>query len=460
MKVFAALRAVVRAGSRPFAWVARARGWRWRVLVLTECLVAVVAGVALWWATGRLDLPDLPGNSEPFDAEAFQNARLDPKSNAYTVWRRALGRPDGPPALFAPGAKWRLNSADPRDLAWLKANREALAVFLEGVERPDAQAFPYIPLVPGARRAGNEVKTATLGNLAMLALEEVNRRAYRGDMEGSWIHLRAGFRAARLIARHGALSERTFAGVLRTESLRRLGAWADDPRTTPALLRRAINDLVALESLAPDDSVPVKADYVQEKKSFDARSRNAWTQHNSIFPPGPDDWRILRVIEGALFPIRRARAVEPERSRRLLKQLTANWLTYFALPLEAREAPAARVSYRTSWRTFGIDLFHPGPKARLAPPLVLAKSFSRSYDARLSLVSFWTEFKIVRRKERADHCIALITVAEALYRRDHGGESPITPETLVGPYLKTLPDDGADAPEAAGPETVEIEGVF
>jgi len=51
-------------------------------------------------------------------------------------------------------------------------------------------------------------------------------------------------------------------------------------------------------------------------------------------------------------------------------------------------------------------------------------------------------------------------VAEALYRRDHGGDSPITPETLVGPYLKTLPDDGEYDPETAGPETVEIEGVF
>ena len=441
-------------GIRPFAWVARARGLLWWLLVGVECLTAAVVGAALWWATGRLDVPDV---SEPFDVEAFQNFRIDRNSNAYTIWRRALGRPEGPAALFDPNAKWRPDKADPRDTAWLKANGEALALFLEGAERPDALAPPYVPPEPGAR-PGVEVKTANVFGFRMLALQEVNRRAYRGDMDGAWTCLRASFRACRLIAQRGTVVERAMAGRMRTEALRRLGAWADDFRAANALLRRALDDLIALESIAPDDGVAIKAHYLFMKKRLNG-TLNPWSDYNRGFPTGPDEWHLGRSVEATLYPFRRARVVEPDRSRRLLKLLTDEWLGYFAAPVEARGAPVAKVSYRTPWGTYGIDLFDYGSNARLVPPLTVARSFSRSFDGRLEMVSFWTEFKSVRRRERTDHGAALITLAEALYRRDHGGDGPMNSEVLVGPYLKALPDDGMNDPETEDSATVEIEGV-
>ena len=46
---------------------------------------------------------------------------------------------------------------------------------------------------------------------------------------------------------------------------------------------------------------------------------------------------------------------------------------------------------------------------------------------------------MVRSNERSSHRALLILLGEELYRRDHAGVDPPTPDALVGPYLKSLP---------------------
>jgi hypothetical protein len=49
------------------------------------------------------------------------------------------------------------------------------------------------------------------------------------------------------------------------------------------------------------------------------------------------------------------------------------------------------------------------------------------------------ELTKVRSDERSNHRTLLILLGQELYRRDHGGQYPPTPDVLVGPYLKNLP---------------------
>ena len=50
-----------------------------------------------------------------------------------------------------------------------------------------------------------------------------------------------------------------------------LTTWAADPRTTPALLRRALDDVVACEALAPSESDSLKAGYLDVSSCSTAR---------------------------------------------------------------------------------------------------------------------------------------------------------------------------------------------
>jgi hypothetical protein len=97
--------------------------------------------------------------------------------------------------------------------------------------------------------------------------------------------------------------------------------------------------------------------------------------------------------------------------------------------------------------------FYPvGPEvpvdARRLSPRSLASWLDSTIDANFLFGSWgWAG---VRMTERANHRALLILLAEELYRRDHGTDPP-SPEALVGPYLKSLPDPVDDGSDQANP---------
>ena len=103
------------------------------------------------------------------------------------------------------------------------------------------------------------------------------------------------------------------------------------------------------------------------------------------------------------------------------------------------------------WLTFA---FYPlGPeapaKARVLSPRALAGWMRSTIDANFLLGSWgWSA---VRASEQANRRALLILLAQELYRRDHGYDPP-APESLVGPYLKSLPDAVDDGSEEMTPE--------
>ena len=107
------------------------------------------------------------------------------------------------------------------------------------------------------------------------------------------------------------------------------------------------------------------------------------------------------------------------------------------------------------WLTFALHALGPEApaKARALSPRALAGWLRSTIDANVLLGSWgWTA---VRATEQANRRALLILLGRELYRRDRGTDPP-TPESLVGPYLKSLPDavddgSGEAIPEAGNP---------
>jgi len=126
---------------------------------------------------------------------------------------------------------------------------------------------------------------------------------------------------------------------------------------------------------------------------------------------------------------------EPERSRRVIRLVMSNWLAYFDLPPKDRPKPDLNTISRYDFYSFGPEA---PAKARVLSPEALGQWLDTTHDAQVLLRML--DLSRLRIDEWANRRDLLILLGTQLYRRDHGTEPP-TPEALVGPYLKSLPDE-------------------
>ena len=246
---------------------------------------------------------------------------------------------------------------------------------------------------------------------------------------------------------HGTVFRRTVAQRWHNDLLDRLKGWVADPRTTPAMLRQALDDVIDCESLAPSESYLLKAEYLDVDRLLDlpdGPTRSAPASWSVLIPAY--DLGLTPERTEALYGAWRAWRREPERSRRVMRLAIANWLAYYEMPPESR--PMADPN---GWLNF---VFYPfGPEApenaRAVSPRSLAGWLGSTIDANFLFGSWgWDRVRIT---EQANHRAMLILLGEELYRRDNGTEPP-TPEALVGPYLKSLPAEVDDGREQAIPQ--------
>ena len=169
-------------------------------------------------------------------------------------------------------------------------------------------------------------------------------------MAGAWGWYRAMLRTFHHIGMRGPAIRRLVAQRWHKELSDRLTAWAADPRTTPALLRQALEDVVACESLAPSETDTLKAEYLAMERMLDdpkglGRQRPpAWFMSIASQPLTRPLLYLLRAYRTpeqiqSLFDAWRVWRREPERSRRVLRLVMANWLAYYDLPPEDRPKP-------------------------------------------------------------------------------------------------------------------------
>ncbi len=426
----------------PVRWIGKSRRRIW-CSILT--LLVIIAAPPIWWATQLSGLPDI---GDPFDVNAFREMTIPDDRNAFVLYRQAaavlklLRTPEGSehrPINYS--ARW--SEAKPEDRRWLEENRETLALYRQGAERPDALDTSTAPdrFEPGEM-------TESLRSFQSLALLEASRLEEQGDMAGAWVWHRTTLRSILQSALHGTIYRRQWARDWRRQLLRQVTTWGADSRTTPAMLRQAIYDVVACDSLASSESYSLKAQYLFLDRGL-ADSENARRR----VPPswrrflGSADFEIGPELLKGVYHAWRAWRRERERNQRELRLVTANWLAYLELPPNRRPSPNPNV--------VNYELYSFGPeasaKARMLSPQALDRWIETSYDA-LDLLRF-LDWRGLQQMQRADHQALLILLGTQLYRRDHGTDPP-SPEALVGPYLESLPglvpegEEGQTTPKA------------
>ena len=289
-------------------------------------------------------------------------------------------------------------------------------------------------------------------------------------MAGAWGCYRSILRTITHFRRRGSTLQREWTRGSSRMLQRRLAEWAAEPRTTVSQLRTALEFVFANEPDPAWDLFAVKSGYLEIMGAFERpippsvqqEIEGTWTFRIGDMSLSPG---VVDRIEAA----RRFLLREPERSRRVLRLLCANYLAHAERREWPRRRPAVLAifsyldsSYPVTTRKIGVPLFpiDPGSTAgaRALPPQEVARWLVGTIDAKLRLMRGYIEWmppiRANDRRTLADHSAhreLVIMLAREIYRREHGA-LPASDEALVGTYLKGLPDDGwsdrADEPTA------------
>jgi hypothetical protein len=427
----------------PFRWLF---GSRRQALTTIAVLLAMMAAPPSWWSIQLLGLPDI---GDPFDVAAFRAMTIPDEQNAFVLYRQAGDRLKPLSAstkardqTLAPNARWP--QVHPEFRRWLEENREAMELYRRGTDRADALGL----VGPVPDDPASDKMKSSLASFHRLALFEALRLEDRGDMAAAWGWYRAALRASYHMGVRGSVFARMGACARHGDLRRRLASWAADKRTTPAMLHRALDDVVACEAFTPSESYTLMAEYAWLDRALDSChslgrsiSLGSWEAYFRSWNYRPSLEQLETPLDAWRFWRR-----EPERGRRVIRLAIANWLAYHNLPPERRPAPDLAVTGPFDFYAFGPEA---PDKARVLSPAALDGWLSTTYEAR-ELLGF-EQLRALRVNERAERRALVVSLASALYRRDHGADPP-SDEALVGPYLDKLPDDGlGDGIARAGP---------
>jgi hypothetical protein len=437
-----------------------------RVIIILAAFVAVAAMVlAIWWLKSLNGLPDI---GDPFDVAAFRAFGLPDEQNAFTYLRRASEKLTNLSGMVgwdgsAPGdLKFSWSIANPTLQKWAGENREAFELFQQGAELADA-----------ANPAGDPKDNRFIdGRLISLALLEASRREESGDTAGAWVCHRAVLRTITHLRRRGSTIQRQQARGWSRMLQRRLTDWATGPRTTISRLRTALEVVLENEPKPEWDLFAVKYGHLEFMGALERPIplsalqdiEGEWT-----FRLG--DLSLSPEMVGQLEAARRFLLREPERSRRVLRLLCANYLAHAEIRWRQPRKPAvfAVFTYLTSTNPitkgkFHIPLYPVGPEApagaRALPPQDVAAWLVASLDARLRLLMGEEWLPPVRPRDtrtvadRRAYRDLVIMLATEIYRRERGALPP-TEDALVGTYLQSLPDDGSAESADVTTPTVE-----
>jgi hypothetical protein len=415
--------------------------------VLAIVLAVATTAFAIWWLTSLNGLPDI---GDPFDVAAFRAFSVPDDRNAFTFLRRAEESLTPRPPSVA--LSWP--EADPNSREWVEANRRAIALFQQGADQPDAANPDGDSVVDGQR-------------LVLLVLLEAGRREASGDMAGAWDCYRAILRMATHTRRRGSLAQRVDLYVYWDGLARqRLATWAADPRTTIPQLHGSLEEALKSEPKPEWDVFAIKAGYLAMMRSLEqpvphfVQQDVGWEYDCRL-----GDMQLSPDMAGHLDAGCRFLLREPERSRRVLQLLYANWLAHVEHHEPRPRKPAACASFPlllstnpVSRSTTRVSLYSVSPLApagaRSLSPQELASWLVATNDIKLRIIvanSIQWPWSPDRLRDRRAYRELVIELAEQIYRREHGTLPP-SEEALVGTYLKSLPDDGsADLDDGTAP---------
>jgi hypothetical protein len=408
-----------------------------RALLLAAMALAGSTAFLTWWTTTLMGLPDV---GDPFDVEAFSRPIPD-DTNAFILYRQASTILPKEPEM----AVYDWKEAGPDHRAWHDRGREALAIWRKGTERPDA-----LYINPGALTFETKLDVVWgLRSLGRLALIEGSRLEDSGDFEGALDWYIALLRSSRHCGTRGTFIERLVGIAIHRWVSTRLIRWAADPKVDDGLLRKALDAAIAADAATAQTSDGLKVEYLSFLHSLDDPELMIRILDSNAVTPGTtgQSGTVLANdrLRTSLLRVRRRALNEPERSRRVIRMIFANWLAYCDLPVPQqppRVLPNPKITSKSPAKALLADLYAiddtaPAPARALAPEK-LANWFASTVDAEIALPAFAGIHKAIARERSAQDAL-LFTLANELYQREHG-HHPEHNEELVGPYLKALPE--------------------
>jgi hypothetical protein len=203
--------------------------------------------------------------------------------------------------------------------------------------------------------------------------------------------------------------------------------WSDQPGVDAPMLRRALDDVLAIEAIITPPSHVLFNQYFDLMNTLDdpgMRERAV----NSRFPR--EQVTPLRAAREKLLAINALLIHEPERSRRVGCLVIANWLSVCDLPSAERKRRLV----------LGLKnlLYEPAPGE--TSPISIAE-LDRWYENThymKEIFSFWKGLERSISRDEKTRAGLIVHLAEQLYKREKGKE-PANVRDLVGPYLKELP---------------------
>jgi hypothetical protein len=421
-------RMLVRCAVAPARWLERARG-RWRILLATlYMVVAAAVGVIGWRMTRLQGLPDI---AEPFDTRPLLGLRVADDRNAFTFFALAAGKAQFSDHLekrhFNGAFTWAVPS-DPELVAYMKANAEALGLWCQGCERNEALCTPLSDVTFDSKLPG----LSEHRRFVRMALMEAARHEASGDMAGAWRWYRFALRGSRLVGHNATAVGMLIGAAEYSMAQARIAVWYADPRVDARLLRRALDDVLAINAMSAPYSETLKVEYLIAERGIqnpqwlissladnplgvhDAVDLKAW--HNYV----PTYWRARWFLGN-----------EPECSRRLAKLAFANWLA------ECDKLPSERA------RLVGVvqntRMFYDIEPPRGAPePAALAARVEANLHAS-SILPAYPGVATGYDRDRAQRASLVMSLADALYTKQFG-KPPGSPEYLIGPCLKSFPE--------------------
>jgi hypothetical protein len=412
----------------------RLRQLRRVTLALVIGLAVAATGLALWWLNSLNGLPDI---GDPFDVAEFRAFRIPDEQNAFTLVRRANQKVTPMPL--------NLNVGDPRLHDWFEANRPLVDLFIQAAECADGISGPedvdnwrYYP-----------IQSNWGGMLLAMTYWEGGRRADSGNMAGAWDCYRAILRMYVHLRRRERLMIRVRADLHLGELQQRLAKWAGDPRTTIPQLRRALEEVVACRPRPEWDAFTLKREYLDLMQFLDGPVNPPPEQNEEELTYRLGDVELPADLRLRLHSIKRQLAREPERSRRVIRLLFANWLAHVENTDPQRRRPAVRTRFYIAQRTANVALYPVSPDApagaRALSPQEVASWLVTTNDASVAFAvaagkgALWPA---VRQMEQRGYRELLVLLASELYHRERGTLPP-SEDALVGTYLESLPDDGS-----------------
>ena len=402
-------------------------------LALAALALAGSTAFLTWWTTTLHGLPDV---GDPFDVAAFERPIPD-DSNAFVLYKQAAALvPKAPPNLTV---DW--NTAAPAERRWLEASQEALKIWREGTERPDA-----LDILPHnlTFETKLDVAQALRNDFTKLAQLQGGKLEAEGDVAGALEWYLALLRSSRHSGRRGGFIERVIGCAMGNIACARLTRWAASPIVDARMLRQALNAVYAAEAATPPASDGLKAEYLSVLHSLDDPELMVKMLDYEVVPDNKGGSTTLygqHQWKSNLIRVRRRALNEPERSRRVIRLVFANWLAYCDRP-PGRRPPKALpnpvITGKDPYKALLSDLFAtdasaPGA-ARALPPEKVARWFASTIDAEAFLPAYVSIDRAVAR-ERSTRGNLLVALANELHKREHG-HYPEHNEDLVGPYLK------------------------